>query len=80
VFAAVFSPDGAFLEVSGVDGRIVIWDFPRRKVQAVLLGHVGGVKAGRSSQIEREEWKCTGDQARFASGRVYRDYDECSDD
>jgi WD40 repeat protein/tRNA A-37 threonylcarbamoyl transferase component Bud32 len=45
VFAAVFSPDGQLLAVSGVDGRIVIWDFPSRKVKAVLPGHVGLVKA-----------------------------------
>jgi WD40 repeat protein/tRNA A-37 threonylcarbamoyl transferase component Bud32 len=44
VFAAVFTPDGRVLAASGWDGRIVLWDFAKRRVKAVLVGHVGGVR------------------------------------
>lgn len=45
IFAATFSPDGKLLIASGWDSRIVIWDFPRRQVKAVLPGHIGGVRS-----------------------------------
>jgi WD40 repeat protein/serine/threonine protein kinase len=48
VNAIAFSPDGKFLAGAGVDNRIVIWNFPERRVQTILTNqpsHLGPVSA-----------------------------------